>query len=131
MADRDERAQVLNHSHWGTFSPVIDEGRLVGARPFTRDPDPSPLLDSIADAVTHRSRVTRPAVREGYLKAGPGRANEGRGGDRFIEVEWDRALGQKLNTTMLSPSRLSSSGRLSTVVKWSLMAALIRCSISS
>jgi len=36
--------------------------------------------------------VRQPAVREGWLKHGPGRANESRGGDRFVPVTWDQAL---------------------------------------
>src|SRR5438105_2075735 len=83
---------IYNSSHWGAFEPIVTNGRLVGAAPFPKDPDPSPLLGSIADAVYHRSRVTQPAVREGWLKHGPGAANDGRGGDRFVAVSWDRAL---------------------------------------
>ena len=82
----------LNSSHWGVFEPVTAEGRIVAARPFAHDPHPSPILRSIPDAVHHRSRVAQPAVREGWLKHGPGKGNEGRGGDRFVSVSWDRAL---------------------------------------
>jgi biotin/methionine sulfoxide reductase len=79
-------------SHWGAFNAVVDEGRLVDVRPFAHDPDPSPMLRSIPDAVHHHSRVARPAIREGWLKHGPGAANDGRGGDRFVEMSWERAL---------------------------------------
>lgn len=82
----------LNSSHWGVFEPVAVDGRLFDVRPFAQDPDPSPLLHSLPDAVHHRCRVLQPAVREGWLKHGPGRANEGRGGDRFVSVTWERAL---------------------------------------
>src|SRR5262249_47459294 len=34
----------------------------------------------------------QPAVREGWFTHGPGRANEGRGSDRFVPVSWARAL---------------------------------------
>ena len=79
-------------SHWGAFNAVVRDGRVIDITPFVKDPDPSPILRSIPDAITHRSRVMRPAIREGWLKHGPGTANEGRGGDRFVEVSWDRAL---------------------------------------
>jgi biotin/methionine sulfoxide reductase len=85
-------ADALNSSHWGVFAPVVVGGRVVDVRPFVRDPDPSSIIRSIPDAVHHRSRVTQPAVREGWLRHGPGRAGEGRGGDRFIPVTWERAL---------------------------------------
>jgi biotin/methionine sulfoxide reductase len=84
--------QSLNSSHWGAFDPVVTDGRLVDVRPFARDPNPSPIIRSIPDAVYHHSRVTQPAIREGWLKHGPGRANDGRGGDRFVPVSWERAL---------------------------------------
>jgi biotin/methionine sulfoxide reductase len=79
-------------SHWGAFNAVVRDGRVIDITPFAKDPDPSPILRSIPDAITHRSRVMRPAIREGWLKHGPGAANDGRGGDRFVEVSWDRAL---------------------------------------
>ncbi|MGE0682591.1 MAG: molybdopterin guanine dinucleotide-containing S/N-oxide reductase [Candidatus Binatia bacterium] len=82
----------LNSSHWGVFAPVVSDGRLLEVHPFAQDPDPSPLLHSLPDAVHHRCRVMQPAVREGWLKQGPGRASEGRGGDRFVPVTWERAL---------------------------------------
>src|SRR5580704_7360661 len=88
----DTRRITPGSSHWGAFNAVVDEGRLVGVQPFEHDPDPSPLIHSIPDAVHHHSRVAKPAIREGWLKHGPAAANEGRGGDRYVEVSWDRAL---------------------------------------
>jgi biotin/methionine sulfoxide reductase len=85
-------SSYLNRSHWGVFEPVVAEGKLVAVKSFAKDSDPSPLLHSIPDAVAHRSRVMRPAVREGWLKGGPGSVRERRGSDRYIEVSWDRAL---------------------------------------
>lgn len=82
----------LNSSHWGAFRPTVGEDRLIATQPFHRDPDPSPLLNSMPDAVHHACRVSQPAIREGWLKHGPGKANNGRGGDRFVPVTWDHAL---------------------------------------
>ena len=83
---------ALNHSHWGTFEPVVLDGRVTEARPFARDPDPSPLLHSIPDALHHACRVSQPAVRAGWLEQGPGGARDRRGSDRYVPVTWDRAL---------------------------------------
>jgi biotin/methionine sulfoxide reductase len=83
---------ALNSSHWGAFEAVVVEGRLTEARGFSKDPDPSPILRSIPDALNHRSRVARPAVRAGWLENGPGGGRERRGGDRYVEVTWERAL---------------------------------------
>ncbi len=83
---------TLNSSHWGAFEPVVVEGRVTRARPFAKDPDPSPLLASIPDALHHRSRITQPAVRTGWLEQGPGGARDRRGADRYVSVSWERAL---------------------------------------
>jgi biotin/methionine sulfoxide reductase len=86
----DLNRQLLSRAHWGVFESIVEEGQLVGVRPFAKDPNPSAILQSIPDAVAHRSRVARPAVREGWLKRGPG--TEGRGRDGYIEIGWDHAL---------------------------------------
>jgi len=82
---------VRNHSHWGAFLAEVEGGRVVGVRPFERDPDPSPLIDAIPAAVHSATRVAQPAVREGWLARGPG-YGEGRGRERFVPVSWERAL---------------------------------------
>ena len=82
---------VRNHSHWGSFLAEVEDGRVVGVRPFPRDPDPSPLLQAIPAAVHGPGRVARPMVREGWLRHGPGRG-EGRGREPFVPVSWDEAL---------------------------------------
>ncbi len=82
---------VRNHSHWGAFSAEVEDGRIVGVRPFERDPDPSHLINAIPDAVHSKSRIAQPMVREGWLKHGPG-PSEGRGREPFVPVPWDKAL---------------------------------------
>ena len=69
---------VRNHSHWGSFFAEVDNGRVVGVRPFDRDPDPSLLIEAIPAAVYSKARVAQPVVREGWLKHGRGHG-EGRG----------------------------------------------------
>ncbi len=82
---------VRNHSHWGSFLAEVEDGRVVGVRPFERDPDPSPLIEAIPAAVHSKARIAQPFVREGWLKAGPGHG-EGRGREPFVPVSWERAL---------------------------------------
>jgi hypothetical protein len=62
---------VRNHSHWGSFIAEVEDGRVVGVRPFERDPDPSPIIEAVPDAVYSRTRVAQPFVREGFLQNGP------------------------------------------------------------
>ena len=79
-------------SHWGAFSAEVREGRMVGVAPFEKDPDPSPLLGSILEAVYSESRVMRPMVRAGWLENGPGEKPRQRGKEPFVPVSWDKAL---------------------------------------
>ena len=82
---------VPHHSHWGAFTAVVEDGKVVGALPFELDPDPSPLIDGIADAVHSPTRIARPMVRAGWLRDGPG-SGGGRGREPFVPVSWERAL---------------------------------------
>ncbi|CAM3772605.1 Aspartyl/glutamyl-tRNA(Asn/Gln) amidotransferase subunit C [Bordetella sputigena] len=83
-------------SHWGAYTALVRDGRLVGCEPFARDRAPSPMIHAMPDMVHSPLRVARPAVREGWLR---GRAKDtrsgagaGRGVDRYVEVGWDTAL---------------------------------------
>jgi biotin/methionine sulfoxide reductase len=80
--------KIIHSSHWGAFEAVVEDGRLVDAKPFEWDTAPSPILKAIAPAVHHELRIRQPAIREGWLK---GRDRQ-RGEGRFIEVSWDEAL---------------------------------------
>jgi biotin/methionine sulfoxide reductase len=80
---------TMNSSHWRVFTPIVTEGRVVDGRSFALDPNLSRIIRSIPDAVHYHYRVMQPAVREEWLKHGPGGASEGRGGDRFMSVIWE------------------------------------------
>lgn len=86
------REDRFHTSHWGTFTAEVEDGRLVGVRPFEGDPDPSPLIESMADAVHHESRVMRPMIRKGWLDHGPGGNRDKRGTEPFVAVGWDEAI---------------------------------------
>ena len=83
---------VRNHSHWGAFVAEVEDGRVVGVRPFERDPEPSPLIEAIPAAVHSKTRIAQPVVREGWLKNGPTGSGEGRGREPFVSVSWEHAL---------------------------------------
>src|SRR5258708_8898243 len=78
-------------SHGGAFSVRAEPGGPVEVTPHPSDPAPSPLLGNIPGALRHATRVTRPAVRRGWLEDGPGPSDR-RGREPFVEVGWDRAL---------------------------------------
>ena len=84
---------VRHHSHWGAFHAEVEDGRIVGVRPFEQDPDPSHLINAIPESVHSKSRIAQPMVREGWLKRGSRQDHgQGRGREPFVPVSWDRAL---------------------------------------
>lgn len=74
-------------AHWGMFEAASDGGEVVAVRPFAGDADPSPILANAVGSVRHRSRVSGPAVRRGWLEQGPGPSDR-RGADEFVAVSW-------------------------------------------
>jgi biotin/methionine sulfoxide reductase len=85
------RTLVPHHSHFGAFNAVVEDGKIVGAVPFDLDPDPSPLIDGIPDAVHSPTRIASPMVRAGWLERGR-KSSAGRGREPFVQVEWEQAL---------------------------------------
>lgn len=86
------RRSVIHSSHWGPFRAEVENGRVVGVRPFEKDPDPSPIITSMPDGLYAKARVAEPMVRKGWLEHGPGGRREARGADAFVPVSWERAL---------------------------------------
>lgn len=80
-----------NSSHWGAFQARRTEDGGLEVRSHPADPAPTPLHDNLSSATHHRSRVARPAIRQGWLLDGPG-PSDGRGAEPFVEVSWDTAL---------------------------------------
>lgn len=85
------RKQRFHTSHWGTFTADVEDGKLVDIIPFVKDPEPSPLLSSITEAVYHNSRIKQPMVRKSWLDHGPGSWSDLRGSEPFVPVSWDKA----------------------------------------
>jgi biotin/methionine sulfoxide reductase len=87
-----EHKSVRTATHWGVFDVQVTDGRITQVAPYPGDPDPSPIGQNLLDAVTDKSRITQPMVREGWLRDGPRYDGEGRGKEAFVPVSWDRAL---------------------------------------
>src|SRR5207245_10632553 len=68
-------------AHWGAFTALVEDGRVVGCEPFARDPAPSNMLDAIPEMVHSPLRIARPAIREGWREG-----KERTSADRFREV---------------------------------------------
>ena len=84
--------RVPTASHWGAFTAVVRDGRLVEAIPREGDPYPSDMVRTMPDAVHNRARVARPSVRRSWLGNAPDRGRERRGAEDFVAVPWDEAL---------------------------------------
>ena len=82
--------RVPHASHWGSYTVLVEDGRIVGVEPLPQDPAPSPVIQSVPDWARPDRRVLRPIVRKGWL-AGR-RDGRGRGDDPFVAVPWDEAL---------------------------------------
>ncbi|WP_173932839.1 molybdopterin guanine dinucleotide-containing S/N-oxide reductase [Chelativorans sp. Marseille-P2723] len=78
-------------AHWGSYRAQFSGNRLKELLPIEGDPDPSPLANSMIDALDNPSRIRKPAIRKSFLDGGHASGNK-RGCDPFVEVEWDEAL---------------------------------------
>ena len=81
-------------AHWGAFTALVENGRLVGTRPFEHDPEPNELNEAWPEMLYAPHRIAEPMVRRGWLRGrGRGGHRDLRGEDSFVPVSWDRALG--------------------------------------
>ncbi len=79
-------------AHWGAYTAVVEDGRLIRCEPYSADADPSPLLDSIVPLVYSDKRIRKPAVRRSWLQKRENSDRTLRGKEDFVEVDWELAL---------------------------------------
>ncbi len=79
-------------SHWGAYTVVVDGKQIVDIEPFSGDPSPSPLIQSVKNWMDPARRIATPMIREGWLKSREGSDRSGRGREKFIPVSWDEAF---------------------------------------
>lgn len=80
---------VVHSSHWGAFH-VRRGADGLDITPHEGDRAPSAILQNFQNALDHPARVLRPAIRESWLREGPGPRLRSIG-EPFVEVSWDRA----------------------------------------
>jgi biotin/methionine sulfoxide reductase len=80
----------LTLTNWGAYEVETDGHDITAVHPFAKDPDPSPIGQSLK--AVRKSRIDRPAIRESWYRNGPGSNPERRGQEAFVEVEWDVAF---------------------------------------
>ena len=84
--------RTLTMAHWGAYQIDVNADRITHVQGLDTDPEPSIIGRSFIDSIHHRSRITQPMVRRGWLEKGPLDHGGGRGDDQFVEVSWDVAL---------------------------------------
>ena len=84
--------RIPHCAHWGAFTALVENGRIVGIEPYAGDPAPSHMLAAIPDLMDPKVRIDRPYVREGWLKSREKSDRTARGSDRMVAVGWDTAL---------------------------------------
>jgi biotin/methionine sulfoxide reductase len=79
-------------SHWGNYRIETDGGKLLSVQHYESDREPTPIGQSLLDALDEGARIPRPMVRAGYLEKGRESDGAGRGREPFVPVSWDVAL---------------------------------------
>lgn len=106
-------------AHWGAYTAVVEDGRLIRCEPFADDPDPSPLLDSIVPMVYSDKRIRKPAVRRSWLQKREGSDRTLRGEEDFVEVDWELALDLVAQENRRVRDRYGASGLFTGSYGWS------------
>ncbi|MBO9464620.1 molybdopterin-dependent oxidoreductase [Tropicibacter sp. R15_0] len=79
----------VTSSHWGAMEIDVQNGQIIAARPFHKDPNPSGIPAVVPAAVHHELRVKQPSIRRAWLN---NRDRAGRGDGDYVELPWDEAL---------------------------------------
>src|SRR6516225_7724732 len=120
-------ARFPSLAHWGAFTALVGNGRVVGCEPFARDPAPSHMLEAIPAMVHSPLRIARPAIREGWRQG-----KERTGNDRFQEISWDEALATVANELARVREQFGNTAILGGSYGWSSapprIAVLPNCS---
>ncbi len=87
-----QTAKPISVCHWGAFEAEVSNGRLIATRPWRgggADPD---MIAALPELVYSDTRVSRPYVRQGWLRDRASSDGAARGTDRMVPLGWDQAL---------------------------------------
>ena len=85
------KTESLIGTHWGNYHITVVDGRITHVKPACTDNNPSPIGESLKDAMNPDCRIERPVVRESYLR-GDRDHRARRGKEAFVAVSWEKAL---------------------------------------
>jgi len=78
-------------SHWGNYLVEADGETITAIYPYAEDPNPSPIGQSLLNALDKNARIPQPMVRAGYLKDEWNSDSTQRGIEPFVPVSWQKA----------------------------------------
>ena len=78
-------------SHWGNYLVETDGEAITAIYPYEEDPNPSPIGQSMLNALDKDARIPQPMVREGYLEDEWNSDATQRGIEPFVPVSWKTA----------------------------------------
>lgn len=79
-------------SHWGAYTILVQDGKVVGIEPGPDDPNPSPIIHSVKQWADPELRVLKPMVRQSWLENREKSNRQLRGKEPFVAVDWDEAI---------------------------------------
>lgn len=88
-----EVRRVSHCSHWGTYTILVEDGKIVGIEPSEHDPNPSPIIQSVREWAKTDRRILTPMVRKGWLERSETDTRHLRGEDQFVPISWKQATG--------------------------------------
>ena len=83
---------VPTSTHWGNYRIETDGDTITAVHPYKVDSEPTPIGQSLLDALDPGARIPQPMVRAGYLENGRDSEGDGRGKEPFVPVSWETAL---------------------------------------
>ena len=90
--DMKRKKLIPTMTHWGSYLLEIVGDKVEAVHNYKDETHPSPIGQSLINALDPAVRIDRPMVRAGYLEKGIESKREGRGSEPFVAVEWDDAL---------------------------------------
>jgi len=79
-------------THWGNYLIESDGETILAVHPYEVDAEPTPIGQSLLNALDEGARIPQPMVRAGYLEHGRSSDGSRRGFEAFVPVSWDTAL---------------------------------------
>lgn len=84
--------RVPHCSHWGAYTLLVENDRILDVEPFEGDPSPSPIIRSVLKWTDPKHRIAQPLVRKGWLAKREKSDGRERGNDSYVPVGWDEVL---------------------------------------